>query len=83
VAAEAFSDLKDVDNARYYRDAASRVAGSFPSSAWQAMAEWAAASVSRLEGDRAGARGRFGRASELYAKAGQPFWAKRSARLAV
>jgi hypothetical protein len=47
------------------------------------MAESAAASVSRLEGDPAGARQHFGMASELYAKAGQPFWAERSARLAV
>ena len=83
VAAEAFSYLEDLDNARYYRDAASRVAGNFASSAWRAMAESAAASVSRLEGDRAGARGHFRTASELYVKAGQPFWAERSARLAV
>jgi DNA-binding SARP family transcriptional activator len=83
VATDAFSFLEDLDNARYYRDAAGRVASHFSSSAWQAMAESAAASVSRLEGDRAGARGHFAIASELYAKAGQPFWAERSARLAV
>jgi hypothetical protein len=83
VAAEAFAFLGDADNARYYRDAAGRVAGYFSSSAWRAMAESAAGSVSVLEGDRAGARGHFGLASELYAKAGQPYWAKRSAQHVV
>jgi DNA-binding SARP family transcriptional activator len=80
VAAAAFAALGDADNARYYRDAAGRVATYFSSSAWQAMAESAAGSVSMLEGDRAGARGHFGAAGELYGKAGQPFWAERSAR---
>jgi DNA-binding SARP family transcriptional activator len=83
VAAEAFSRVGDGDNARYYRDAAGRVAGYFSSSAWRAMAESAAASVKLLEGNRAGARGHFGAARDMYAKAGQPFWAERSARRAV
>ena len=83
VAAEAFAALRDADNARYYRDAASRVAGYFSSSAWRAMAESAAGSVRILEGDRADARDHFGTASELYAAAGQPFWAERSKRQAV
>ena len=83
VAAAAFSSLGDGDNARYYRDAAGHVAGYFSSSAWQAMAESAAGSVSVLEGNRAAARGHFATASELYAKAGQPYWAERSARQAV
>ena len=83
VAAEAFASLRDADNAGYYRDAASRVAGYFSSSAWRAMAESAAGSVRILEGDRAGARDHFGTASELYAAAGQPFWAERSKRQAA
>jgi DNA-binding SARP family transcriptional activator len=83
VAAEAFASLKDAGNARYYRDAASRVAGYFSSSAWRAMAESAAGSVRILEGDRGDARDHFGTASELYAAAGQPFWAERSARQAA
>ncbi|MGH3254793.1 MAG: BTAD domain-containing putative transcriptional regulator [Streptosporangiaceae bacterium] len=80
VAAEAFASLQDTDNAHYYRDAASRVADNFSSSAWRAMAESAAGSVRILEGDRADARDHFGTASELYAAAGQPFWAERLAR---
>jgi DNA-binding SARP family transcriptional activator len=83
VAAEAFASLRDADNARYYRDAAGRVAGYFSSSAWRAMAESAAGSVRVLEGDRDDARDHFGTASELYTAAGQPFWAKRSARQAA
>jgi DNA-binding SARP family transcriptional activator len=83
VAAEAFARLGDGDNARYYRDAAGRVAGYFSSSAWQAMAESAAGSVSTLEGDRSGARDHFATAGQLYRKAGQPFWAERSAGQAV
>ncbi len=80
VAAEAFASLRDTDNARYYRDAAGRVAGYFSSSAWRAMAESAAGSVRILEGDGDDARDHFGTASELYAAAGQPFWAERSKR---
>jgi DNA-binding SARP family transcriptional activator len=83
VATEAFATLRDAGNARYYRDAAGRVAGDFSSSAWRAMAEAAAGSVRILEGDRADARDHFGTASELYAAAGQPFWAERSKRQAV
>ena len=83
VAAEAFACLGDRDNARYYCDAAGQVAGYFSSSAWQAMAESASGSVSLLEGDRAAARGHFGAAGELYARAGQPYWTERSARQAV
>jgi tetratricopeptide (TPR) repeat protein len=83
VAAAAFAALGDGDNARYYRDAAGRVAGYFSSSAWQAMAESAAASVTTLERDRAKTRDHFESASQLYRKAGQPFWAERAARQIV
>lgn len=83
VAAEAFSRLGDVDNARHYRDQADLVAGYFASSAWKAMASSAAGSVSALEGNRGTARGHFEAARQLYANAGQPFWANRSARQAA
>jgi hypothetical protein len=46
------------------------------------MAEAAAGSVRALVGDRPGARRHFATASELYAKAGQPFWADQAARQA-
>jgi DNA-binding SARP family transcriptional activator len=83
VAADAFAVLGDEGGARYHLDAATRVAGYFSSSAWRAMAESAAGSVRRLEGDRAGARDRFRAAGELYALAGQPFWAARLEGLAA
>ena len=83
VAAAAFAALGDGESARYHRDAAGRVAGYFSSSAWQAMAESAAASVSQLEDDQATARQRFGEAANLYEKAGQPFWAHHATRRAV
>ena len=83
MAAEAYAALGDLENARYYRDAAGRVATYFSSAAWLAMAESAAGSVGMLEGDRAGARQHFVTASELYWKAGQPFWAEKLARQAA
>lgn len=83
VAASAFAAIGDIDNACYYRDAADRVATYFSSSAWQAMAESAAGSVGMLGGDRAGARQHFVTASELYRKAGQPFWAEKLGRQAA
>jgi tetratricopeptide (TPR) repeat protein len=83
VAAEAFSMLGDTDNARDYSAAADRVAGYFASSAWRAMAETAAGSVSRVGGDRSGARRHFDLAADLYQRAGQPFWSERSSRLAT
>jgi DNA-binding SARP family transcriptional activator len=83
VAAEAFASAGDADNARYYSEAAGRVAGYFASSAWQAMAESAAGSVCALERDRRGAHGHFATSSELFVKAGQPYWAERAARQAA
>ena len=83
VAAAAYASLGDGDNARSYQDAAGRVAGYFSSSAWRAMAASAAASVSQLDGDKTRAREHFEEAAALYGKAGQPFWAERSARQAV
>jgi DNA-binding SARP family transcriptional activator len=80
VAASAYAALGQADDARYHRDASERVAGYFSSSAWQAMAASAAGSVSRLEGDRSGARGHFDTAGELYRRAGQPYWAQQAQR---
>jgi len=83
VAAEAFAMLGDRASARDYGEAAARVAGYFASSAWQAMAEAAAGSVARADGDPSGARRHFDLATGLYERAGQPFWSQRSARFAV
>jgi len=83
VAAEAFAILGDGDNARDYGEAAGRVASYFTSSAWQAMAESAAGSVSKVDGDRSGAQRHFDLAADLYERAGQPFWSLRSSRLAA
>lgn len=82
VAAEAFAALGDDDNTRSYRDAATRAAGHFSSSALQAMAECAAGSAAVVEGDRAGAASHFDQAQSLYRQAEQPFWAERTARQA-
>jgi len=79
IAAEAFCALGDPDAARPYAEAAARVAAMFQSSAWSAMAESAAASVARAEGDAEGAGARFNEAARLYERAGQPFWAARAA----
>lgn len=81
VAAEAFAMIGDEDSARDYGEAAGRVAAFFASSAWQAMAESAAGSVSGLAGDQAGARRHFDLAANLYERAGQPFWSQRSSRV--
>jgi DNA-binding SARP family transcriptional activator len=79
IAAETFCALGDPDAARPYAEAAAGVAAIFQSSAWSAMAESAAASVARADGDAEGAHARFGEAARLYERARQPFWAERSA----
>ena len=81
-AAEAFALLGDGPGARPYAEAAARVAELFASSAWRAMAESAAGSAALAEGDQEAARGHFHAARVLYERAGQPYWADRSARLA-
>jgi hypothetical protein len=50
----------------------------FDSSAWGAMAESAAASVTAAEGGQAEARERFETAAELYDRIGHTYWADRS-----
>jgi DNA-binding SARP family transcriptional activator len=78
IAAEAFAALGDRESTRAYADSAAHVAASFASSAWQAMAEAAAASVAAVEGDRGRAQERFEAAAALYERARQPYWAQRS-----
>jgi DNA-binding SARP family transcriptional activator len=82
VAAEAFALLADTDNARAYAEAAARVAEMFTSSAWRAMAESAAGSLSIAEGDQRAAIQHFEAAHDLYERAGQSYWAHRSRQLA-
>jgi DNA-binding SARP family transcriptional activator len=78
VAAETLAALDDRDGAAAYAESAAQVAGMFASSAWQAMAESAAASVATAEGDAALARGGFEAAAGSYERAGQPYWQERS-----
>jgi hypothetical protein len=59
------------------------VAGMFESSAWQAMAESAAASVAKAEGAPAEARDRFEYAASLYDRVGHSYWAGRTRRQAA
>ncbi len=82
VATEAFALLGDPDSAHVYVDAAARVAASFSSSAWQAMADTAAGSAAAAAGDTRIAIGHFASARERYELAGQPYWARRATRLA-
>jgi DNA-binding SARP family transcriptional activator len=78
MAAEAFAALGLRDEARAYAESAGVVAGTFKSSAWRAMAEAAAGSAAKAEGERAQARVHFEAAAGLYERARQPFWAQRS-----
>jgi DNA-binding SARP family transcriptional activator len=82
VAAEAYGLLDDRDAAHEYANAAANVATYFTSSAWQAMAETAAAHAASADGHGDLAHEHFERAGLLYAVAGQPYWAERSSRLA-
>jgi predicted negative regulator of RcsB-dependent stress response len=81
MAAEAFALLGDAEGARPYATAAGQVAQMFNSSAWRAMAESAEGSVAVAEGDERGALHHFDAARDLYERAGQPYWAQRTARL--
>ncbi len=78
MAAEAFAALGDGDGTRAYAAAAARVSDFFDSSAWRAMAEWAAASVARMEGEPTRAREHREAAAALFERAGQPYWMQRS-----
>jgi len=83
VAAEAFAALHNLQGARAHAESAGRVAGSFASSAWRAMAAAAAGSVASAQGDAADARAAFEKAAALYDRAHQPYWVERSLRLAA
>jgi DNA-binding SARP family transcriptional activator len=83
IAAEALTALDDRAGAAGYAEAATGVASFFASSAWRAMAESAAASVARANGDEPGARKRFAAAAGLYERSGQPYWVQRSLTLAA
>jgi DNA-binding SARP family transcriptional activator len=78
LAAEAFAALGDIDAARIYAGAATRVAAMFESSAWSAMAESAAGSVATAEGSQTEAHARFEEAASLYDRIGHSYWAERS-----
>ena len=82
VAAETCAWLGDAAGASAYADAAVRVAGSFDSSAWRAMAESASAWAALAAGDAGRAKASFASAASLYAQAGQPFWAARASQSA-
>jgi len=87
IAAEAFASCGVAEGAARHAAAARRVAESFQSSAWQAMAETAIADAAQAAGDVAAARQHLETAADLYDKAGQPFWTTRTrgrvARLAT
>ena len=78
LAAEAFGALGEIDAARTYAGAATRVAAMFQSSAGSAMAESAAGSVATAEGAYTEARARFEEAASLYDRIGHSYWAERS-----
>ncbi|HET7744523.1 MAG TPA: BTAD domain-containing putative transcriptional regulator [Gaiellaceae bacterium] len=78
LAAEAFGALGDIDAARTYAEAATRVAEMFESSAWSAMAESAAGSVAAAEGAQTRGRAHFEKAASLYDRIGHSYWAERS-----
>jgi DNA-binding SARP family transcriptional activator len=78
MAAEAFAALGDADGARAHAAAAARVSEFFDSSAWRAMAKSATASTAVAEGETERAREHFEAAADLFARAGQPYWERRS-----
>ena len=78
MAAEAFAALGSRNDARAYAESAAVVAGVFDSSAWRAMAESAAGSAAKAEGEPARARAHFEAAASLYERGGQPYWVQRS-----
>lgn len=78
MAAEAFAALGDRAGASVFTQAAEKVAHSFQSSAWTAMAESARGSLALTDADAGGARERFLSAARLYERAHQPFWSARS-----
>ena len=80
MAAEALALTDQHQSAQAFAASAQQVGQMFASSAWQAMAESAAGSLALAERDADGAYARFASAQELYARAGQPYWAQRAQR---
>jgi DNA-binding SARP family transcriptional activator len=80
IAADVLARSGDRQGAQAFADAARETAASFASSAFVAMAEAAAGSVARAEGDLPEARSRFEAAAALYEQADQHYWADRSRR---
>lgn len=78
VGAQAYAQLGVAEQARLLAEAADRFAGSFPSSAWRAMADSAAAWAAVAAGDRTTAEDRFRAAAGGYERAGHTFWATRN-----
>ncbi len=78
IAAEAHALVGDTRSAVERAEAAALFAEGRGSSAWQAMAETAAAAVALADGDSITAEQLFRVAAGLYDSAGQPFWAARA-----
>ncbi|WP_066363288.1 BTAD domain-containing putative transcriptional regulator [Herbidospora mongoliensis] len=78
VGAQAFALVGDREGAYTLMKAATRLAGSFESSGWNAMAESAAGSVALADGDHAEADDHFHKAAGLYERAGHAFWAEKA-----
>jgi DNA-binding SARP family transcriptional activator len=80
MAAEAFATFGDVATAQAYASAAEQIGQMFSSSAWSAMAESAAARGGSAADDAPAGEAKRQSAAELYLRAGQPYWAERTAR---
>lgn len=82
LAAEAFHALGDAPGAELHAEIADRTAGMWESSAWRAMAITARAFHRATLGDADAAARGLRKASALYDRAGQPYWAERTRRRA-
>ena len=82
LAAEGFAAKTDSATAATYAHAAKQVASMFASAAWRAMADAAQGSADLARGDVIAAQSSFEAAAEGFSRAGQPYWAQRSAGLA-
>lgn len=83
IAAEAFAAYGDAPAALRHAEAAKATAGSFPSSAWSAMAEYANAEALAATADPDTAHEHFDAAASLFDKASHVVWAERSRRRAA
>lgn len=78
VGAQAYAMVDGGAEAQVLAVAAGQFAASFPSSAWGAMADAAAAWAAAAAGDQSVAGARMRSAADGYAKAGHTFWAART-----